>query len=659
MPAFALAAAVAALTISALLRSTLACTATAVTPGATAELCAYTTHTDDCKECDFRLALVPAAIHPHGAQRPVYLVRASYPHRISSRAPTWHASNLEGTPSQIAAWKRMRPIGHVPQVARTFALFESGSGYGMVNEHQVSIGESTCASKTVAAPISRGGRALFDMTELTQLALERAKTAREAITVMGEHAERYGFYGAEWDLRTKYAEGGEALTVSDTREAWVFHIVADDSGASAVWVARRVPDGHIAAVANAFVIRNVPAYGSDKKNFMQSANMRAVARRLNFWQGKDSAPLDFARVFGLRMPHSSYVTLRLWRIFTLANPSLIGRLNATGSPDYYPFSVKPSTPLSAARLMALQRDHFEGTPYDLTRGAAGGPYGDPDRYDTEAVDGMTPAMAHSGEFARGISLFRTSYAAVSRSCASLPREAGALVYVASQQPDASAFVPLYVHAGVVPGAMSTGSLFRFNANSLFWQVALSSNWMHRYYRHALPFVRAAQRDAEAYDVPATDVAAAGLIARGRKDEATRLLRRFSLDAAAGIFERYKRLFPELVARIHDGYVVADTTATDIDMQSFFYPRKWLARVGFFEAAETTRAMFGEKAVDGGRKMMVRRVFDVRGEDGRAAETSFALNFGSGVVLGAALCIAVVFTMTDVFKERAGYVRIQE
>lgn len=648
-----------ALTLSLLLlRSVRACTTIAISPAATAERCSYTTHTDDCKDCDFRLARVPARVHPPASTRPIYLVRAQYPHHIGPRAATWHPSNLSGTPAQLRAWGHIRPIGHIPQVARTHALFESGSGYAIINEHQVSIGESTSPSKTLAAPVSRGGRALLDGTELTQIALERATSAREAIAVMGGLAEKFGFYGAEWDTDDKYLEAGETLTVADPHEAWVFHIVADDTAASAVWVAQRVPDGEISAAANDFTIRDVPAHGVNTENFMQSPNMRAVARRLKLWSGSDKDPLEFARVFGLALPHSSYVTLRLWRIYTLADPRLIGRLNATGRIEDYPFSVKPQSPLSAARLMALQRDHFEGTPYDLTAGPAAGPYGDPDRYDIEAVDGMSASMAKSGEFARGISLFRTSYAAVSRACAGLPREVGAMSYIASQQPDASAFIPLYVAAGVMPPQLATGSLFRFDERSLFWQVALSSNWMHRYYRHALPFVQKAQKEAEAYDVEATDEAAVKLMASGRGDEARRMLRRFSLDVAAATFERYRRLFPELVARIHDGYLLADPAAKDIEIRSFFYPKKWLTRVGYFDNAETTRATVIEKVVDGGKMLMGRRVAHLREGSARMVESSIMMSFVIGVVLGAAVCVAVVLSLTDVLKERAGYERIQ-
>ena len=117
-----------------------------------------------------------------------------------------------------------------------------------MNEHQVSIGESTCASKLYAFPINHGGKARIEVAQMSEIALERSKTAREAIEIMGKLAEDLGFYAADWTGGdASKGEGGEALTVIDPNEAWVFHVCADDTGASAVWVAQRVPHGHVSA----------------------------------------------------------------------------------------------------------------------------------------------------------------------------------------------------------------------------------------------------------------------------------------------------------------------------------------------------------------------------------------------------------------------------
>lgn len=140
------------------------------------------------------------------------------------------------------------------------------------------------------------------MSELTQLGLERGRTAREAIEVMGALAEQYGYYGAEWKdfenpLFGHYVamgEAGEGLTVVDPNEAWLFHILPDPTGASAVWAAQRVPDDHIAVIANLFVIREIPEDDSD--NFIYSSNMHDVAEKMGWWSRSSGKKLDFAEV---------------------------------------------------------------------------------------------------------------------------------------------------------------------------------------------------------------------------------------------------------------------------------------------------------------------------------------------------------------------------
>ena len=139
---------------------------------------------------------------------------------------------------------RFALMNRYTQVRHTYALIEGA--YAIMNEHQVAIGESTCASKLWAAPVTAGGKARIEVGEMTRIGLERGKTAREVIQIMGNLATELGFYAADWSGgdRSK-GEGGEGLTVVDKTEAWVFHVTSDDTGTSAVWVAQRVPDDHV------------------------------------------------------------------------------------------------------------------------------------------------------------------------------------------------------------------------------------------------------------------------------------------------------------------------------------------------------------------------------------------------------------------------------
>jgi dipeptidase len=174
-------------------------------------------------QCDFRLALVPAADHEEGSHRAVYTMRGEYPHFIGyNRGPDYYPENTDRTAFD---WKESVAIGHIPEVAHTYQYYDAI--YGVMNEHQVSIGESTCSGYFFAKPVHAGGRALFDVTELSRLAMERTTTAREAVLLIGAMAEKYGYYQCDWnsDNHTQQMVGGEALTIADATEVFMFHIL--------------------------------------------------------------------------------------------------------------------------------------------------------------------------------------------------------------------------------------------------------------------------------------------------------------------------------------------------------------------------------------------------------------------------------------------------
>ena len=159
------------------------------------------------------------------------------------------------------------------------------------------MGESTCRAIFWALPIYAAGNATFNLRGLMEIAMERCATARCAIIMMGDLAVRYGFYGAAAPSDSpinQQNEAGEALTVTDTTETWVFHILPDDTGTSAIWVAQRVPDDHITAIANQFIITTPNL--TDTNNFMGSANMYSVAERNNLWSRDSGVPFNFAQV---------------------------------------------------------------------------------------------------------------------------------------------------------------------------------------------------------------------------------------------------------------------------------------------------------------------------------------------------------------------------
>lgn len=177
-------------------------------------------------------------------------------------------------------------------------------------------------------------------------------------------------------------------------------------------------------------------------------NLWDVAKRCGFWD-ESQGLLDFLKTYAPRRAHSPYATRRVWRVFNLVAPSLVLPSETDSYASDYPFSVKTERKLSPQDIMAIQRDHYEGTPYDLTQGLAAGPYGDPNRFDMTPVGNLSFAQMIEGSYERSISLFRTSYSFVAQSRASVP-DILSLLWFATYAPSSTSYAPFYVASVNVP-----------------------------------------------------------------------------------------------------------------------------------------------------------------------------------------------------------------
>lgn len=215
-----------ALQLFALLR-TEACTVFIAGKEATKDGSVLVSHSNDGEfETDPRLVKVPARDYEQGSVRPVYFSPENYPRYVGYERGVPEYYPREGQAP-------FKPIGYIPQVSHTFAYLEET--YGTVNEHQVAIGESTCSAVFGSIPLGvPNGTALFSVDELTRLAMERCTSARQAVQLMGSLAEEYGFYGAG-----EFEGTAESLAVTDPNDAWIFHVLPDPTGKSAIWAAQR------------------------------------------------------------------------------------------------------------------------------------------------------------------------------------------------------------------------------------------------------------------------------------------------------------------------------------------------------------------------------------------------------------------------------------
>jgi dipeptidase len=564
------------------------CTAIIVSKAAGSEG-PMTTHTADCMNCDFRISKVAAMDHPKGSRAPIYQNVATYPRYIGNeRGETFRREYVK---TGVWDWPDTEPLGYIPQVDHTYAYIDGI--YAIQNEHGLSMGESTCGGKLINFPVNAGGKALFDLPSLTRAAMERCKTAVCAIKTMGELGEKYGFYGAEWTGDSAYGEAGEALTITDKESAWMFHIHPDDSGAGAVWVAQRVPDGHVSVVANQFVIRKIDA--DDTDNFLVSSNVIEVARRQGFFTGSDDKDFDFAAAYAKPMANrASYATRRVWRVLTKASPSsnLPGETNTLG--DDYPFSVKADEPMTPQDIIALNRDHFEGTPYDTTHGPFGGAFGNPNRYDTLAnptePDPVTADEAAAGHVERTISLFRTVYSFVTQSRQELPDEIGSMIWFSQHAPSSAIYTPIYASQPDIPENFWKANRYDFEETSSFWVNMAMSNYMERNWLAMVDYVRGAQLkfEEDAFDQRAKVEAKAADELESNREGAIDALQEFSITTAKTSVDGWWDFFKGLIVRFHDGYRV-DESQFHSEAQTptkLFYPKWWLQQVGYWNYPET-------------------------------------------------------------------------
>uniref|UniRef100_A0A7S3K181 Dipeptidase n=1 Tax=Aureoumbra lagunensis TaxID=44058 RepID=A0A7S3K181_9STRA len=530
--------------------------------------------------------------------RPVYKYRAEYPRFLGvGKGATYYESN---TKKWSSAWAPetgdFAPIGYIPETEMEETYGYVDGGYGVMNEIGLTIGESTCAAELIAKPAgSDGSVALLDIRELTLIAMERCATSVCAVQTMGALAEAYGYYGAD----SSHVEAGEALTIADrvSGEAWVFHILADDTGASAVWTARRLKNREIAVVANQFIIGDIPGASSIESGFLFSANIRVVAARTGLWANGE--PLNFAKTFGQpRGLLAPYATRRQWRIFSMALGEELSKTLLI-DPDTvdewgYDFAIElpPGQTFGSTSIMKALRDHYEGTKYDMTQGPASGPFGDPARFDpadNSAIfphDYVTATQANDGgRFERAISIFRCSYSFVSQPAlfhtTDNTQEKDYLntppaFWTAQYAPHSASYVLIFPQADHIPPSLATGSLHQVDSISQYWAHALVGNWAARFYLIAQPLVVEVRDDVDKQ----TRADFRDLLLRNKTPNQNELAT-FADAAAAAAVDRWWKLFWDLCARVKDGQRLDDRGAEKLNPTRIFYRASWLQQTGFF------------------------------------------------------------------------------
>ena len=351
----------------------------------------------------------------------------------------------------------VRFAGRIPQARHTFAYLNTA--YPCLNEKQVAMGETTFSGPDTL----RNGNSMFLIEELQRIALQRCDNARDAVRMMGELAEKYG-----------YADGGECITVIDKKEAWFFEILGcgrDKVGA--VWAAQRVPDDEVAVSAN------IPRIGKidrkDKDYFMASDNVEAVAREYGLWDGEG----DF--VFW-KAYHGSYGDGKNFkeREFVILS-TLAPSLNLSYDAPELPFSVKPEAKVDVRKVMEILRGTYEGLEFDMTKNllvdvpAKDGqpatkkvsPVANPWlTTDTRnMINGVAPGAV---EFSRTIAVAWCSHSTVIQARDWLPDSVGGVCWYALDNPGESPRFPIFSGTTELPTAFDTCGMRRYVPEGALW-----------------------------------------------------------------------------------------------------------------------------------------------------------------------------------------------
>ncbi len=441
------------------------------------------------------------------------------------------ADHPRGAMRKVYDWDSNKYLGEIPEVAHTYATI------GNMNEHGLTISESTWGGR----PELQDTTGIVDYGSLIYIALQRARTAREAIKVMTDLVRDYGYYSE-----------GESFSIADPDEIWVMEMIGKGpSEKGAVWVARRIPDDCISGHANHSRIHTFPL--KDKENTLYAPDVIKFARKMGYFSGKDEE-FDFSKAYA----ETDFSALRgcdarVWAWFNRCASGMERYLpwidRAEG--EIMPLWVKPDSLVSVRDVQWMMRDHFEGTPYDMTKDVGAGPYHVPYRWRpmTYTVD----SVKYTHE--RAIATQQTGFSFVSQMNADFPPQMRGILWFGVDDANTCVYVPVYSCVTTVPHefAEGNGDLYNVSLSSAFWVNNIVANQAYNRYSQMIPDIRRVQCAIEdtlhqevallLQEVPTLD-----------PDVAVGLLNDHTAMRARTYVEQYRRLAEYLLVKYLDGNI---------------------------------------------------------------------------------------------------------
>ena len=531
------------------------CTTILVTKGATKGGSTFVSHSDDNDMVDQRMVYVPAMNHAPNSKRAVYKCITNYPRVVSDQLGPGY--NTSSETSEL--------LGYIPQVEHTYAYFDGN--YGIMNEHQLAMGECKDAVEKYKSKPTKGSR-LFYSSSFSRVALERCKTAREAIQLMGSLIEVFGYY-----------DTGETLLVADKEEGWVFEMCATEDQRD-LWVAKRVPEGEVYVAANEFRIREINPESDD---FICCSNLWSACKNLG-WYDPSKGRLDWCKTvsFG-EYNHPYYSLRRVWSFFNRVNPSLnLSPWVEDGYTKAYPFSIKPEQLLDLQSVKKLHRDQHQGTEFDMTKGLASGPYGNPNRYYNYNNDGSIknapqPGKDLTGAFERPVSVYYCGYSFINHIRPNLPDAIGGICWFGPDQPISTCYVPFYVGVNSLPQSYQEIDPSVYDPSKAFLKMNFVANWAILNYGLMIKDIKAKQSELEAFQsAKLVEMDKLALASHQAKDGRTnKLLTEFCHSNAEYVLNEWGNISGYLIQNYASGFINNPTIAQEVG-----YSEKWRSEVGY-------------------------------------------------------------------------------
>lgn len=448
----------------------------------------------------------------------------------------WPAKDYPtGTMLDIYEWDTGKFLGKIGQVRHTFNVT------GNMNEYQLAIGETTFGGR----PELQDTTGIMDYGSLIYITLQRAKTAREAIRIIDELMQKYGYYST-----------GESFSIADPNEVWIMELIGKGPGnKGAVWVALRVPDGYVCGHANQSRITRFPL--NDSENCLYSKDVIEFARSKGYFNGPDEdfsfsdayAPVDFG---GAR-----FCDARVWAGF---------RKVADGMDQYadyakgynlknrMPLWVKANRKLGVEDVMDMMRDYYQGTDLDMTKDIGAGPNKVIVRWRpmTWTVDGKT----YLNE--RAISTQQTGFSFIAQSRSWLPDPIGGILWFGVDDTYSTVYSPMYCGMTSVPPsfAVGNGAMMEFSPDAAFWVFNQVSNFAYTRYNYIIPFIQEKQKELETNymkEIQEVDKVAADMYKKSPA-KAIKYITDYSVKAGERTVTEWKNLYGFLFTKFMDGNV---------------------------------------------------------------------------------------------------------